>query len=213
MPVTISNGSIVEIAATYGTSAAITAISNASAPIVTAANTLSAGDYIEMTSGWSALNNGIFKVGASPTATTFTLIGIDTSNILEYVPGVGVGSFRKIATRTVLDDITDFDAKGGDWQKGKYQPLAADREIEYRTVRNPYSASFNIGHPIPSATLNLLSTAETDNLQRAFIITMKQGGVLAFSATVAMDGLPTLKVNERMVRGVNLWLTCKPTVV
>jgi hypothetical protein len=211
--VTLPNGSIVEMVTGYGPATPITAISNAVSAEVTAANTLAAGDFVEITSGWSNLNNGIFKVGAAPTATKFTLVGVDSSNTLEYVIGVGIGSFRKVISKATIDDVADFDAKGGEPQKGKYQPLSADREIQYRTYRNAYEASFQVGHPIPQAVQSMLKAADLDNVQRGFVVTTKDGTVCMFSATVAMSGMPTMKVNERMTWKVDLSLTSNPLTV
>lgn len=94
----LPNGSTVDLAATYGNSVIITAISNAATAVVTAAaHGLSDGDYVEITSGWLGLNGRIFRVDNTTTG-TFELEGINTTDTNRYPSGGGAGSLREVAT-------------------------------------------------------------------------------------------------------------------
>jgi hypothetical protein len=74
MAIALPNGALVSIASGYGTVTDITALSNADGAVATATNTLADGDIVEITSGWSRLNNKIVRA-ASPSGTTFVLEG------------------------------------------------------------------------------------------------------------------------------------------
>jgi len=93
--VKLPNGTTFAIASGYGSPITVTALSNASEAIATATNTLTAGDFVEVTSGWSRLNGKVVRVKAAD-STSVTLEDIDTSSTTAYPAGSGVGSIRKI---------------------------------------------------------------------------------------------------------------------
>ncbi len=61
MAVTLTTGTLVAIASTYGSSVNMTAISNASEAVATLAggHSVVVGDYLEVTSGWDRLDKRI----------------------------------------------------------------------------------------------------------------------------------------------------------
>ena len=67
MSITLSTGATLSIAKTYSPAlniagTAITQVSNANPAVITATNTLSAGDYILVNSGWGLLDNRVVRV-------------------------------------------------------------------------------------------------------------------------------------------------------
>lgn len=104
----ISAGTKISIAKTYGTSANMTAVTNATEAVATLAggHGLVVGDIIEVTSGWDGLNSKVCRVKTVAT-NDVTLEGIDTSDTNVYSAGSGTGSVRKI---TAWDDITQIAA-------------------------------------------------------------------------------------------------------
>lgn len=101
MSVSLPNGALVAIASGLGTSASITALSNASEAVATATNSMSDGDFAVITSGWSRLTDKVVRVSES-SGTGFTLEGYDTSKVSIYPAGGGTGSFQPISGWTQL---------------------------------------------------------------------------------------------------------------
>ena len=84
MAVKLPDGSTLALANSYATEVTVTAVSNATTAVCTAAaHGLTTGSFVEITSGWSGLNARVFKVGAV-TAATFELVGMDTSDTVKY---------------------------------------------------------------------------------------------------------------------------------
>lgn len=101
MAVQLPNGALVAIAAGYGTAVDMTALSNANPAVATTdTQAFSAGDILEVTSGWSRLTNKVVRVGASPTTTSCKLEGIDSTLTSIYPASGGAGSLRPVTSFT-----------------------------------------------------------------------------------------------------------------
>ena len=206
MAIKIPNGTTLEVAATYAASGTITAISNAAAAVVTAANTLANNDYVELLSGWDDLNNGIYKVSAV-SGTGFTLAGVDTTGT-NFPAGLGVGSFRKVSTFLQIPEITQPQFSGGDTEMGEVQYLAASKKTKFQTIKAPLQFDFEMNWSNSAASLALLQAADQDDLQRGVRMTFKDGAVMTFSAFVSVNQAPNgMKVNENMTRKVMMQVT------
>src|ERR1035437_2992895 len=107
--ISLPNGALVSIAATYGVAKAMSAISNASPGVATlvTGHGVVAEDFLEVTSGWSRITDKIIKAGflGSPPGNDVPLVGIDTSLTSIYPAAGGAGSVRKILTWTQLSQI------------------------------------------------------------------------------------------------------------
>jgi len=101
------------VASAFAAAVAITAITNATEAVASAANGFAAGDYVEYYGGWSKANGRVFRLKAA-TGTTFTLEGLDTTDVTLYPAGTGVGSVRKVATWVPVTGITAAEVTGGD---------------------------------------------------------------------------------------------------
>ena len=102
MSVSLPNGVLLALATAYAAPQTISAISNASPGVATCtAHGYANGDILEITSGWSRLNNKLVRA-ASVAANTFQLEGIDTSSTSLYPAGSGIGTVRKVTTFTQI---------------------------------------------------------------------------------------------------------------
>ena len=105
MSASLPNGTIFSIAATYGAAIPFTALTNAAPPQATAtAHGLTNGDILEVTSGWPLINDRPARVAASAT-NTFTLEGLDTTDLTKYPAGSGLGSVRKVLTWQQISQV------------------------------------------------------------------------------------------------------------
>ena len=117
MAFSLPNGVTFAVATAYASSLTVTAATNATETVLTVTNSLTAGDYVEVTSGWNRLNGRIFRLKAA-TGTTVTLEGIDadTSSTTNFPAGSGTGSIRKINTFTQISQVLECTSTGGEPQ-------------------------------------------------------------------------------------------------
>ena len=101
------------LATVFAAAVTITAASNAAEAVCTATNTFAAGDYVEYTGGWSKANGRVFRLKAA-TASSFTLEGLDTTDVTLFPAGAGIGSVRKITTWVPITGVTGAEVSGGD---------------------------------------------------------------------------------------------------
>ena len=208
MSVSLPNGATVAIAAAYAASTSITAISNATSAVVTATNTFAAGDLVEITSGWTKLNNKIVRV-KSATGTNFTL-GVDTSDTTKYPANGGVGSVRKVSSFTPINQILASSSSGGEQQFAEYQFLDSDDQMRIPTVKSAAGISFTLADDATQPGYKICEEANDDRKPRAVTITLPSGDMLLYNAYVSLNKTPTLAINELMKVEVTLSLLAQP---
>ena len=209
MSISLPNGALVAMASGYTTAANITALSNALPGVATATNTLSAGDFVEITSGWSRLTDKIVRAsGVSGTA--FSLEGYDTTPTSIYPAGTGTGSFRKITGWTQLSQILTSSSSGGEQQFLDYQLLEADAQKRIPTYKAAAGLTFSVADDPTLAGYILASAANDDRLPRAVRITLPNGAILLYNAYVSLNKTPSLTVNQIMAVDVTLSLKAEP---
>lgn len=106
-----SQGALLKIETTRASTKAITGITAANPPVVTAtAHGYTAGDivYIANVGGMVQLNGRVFVV-ANPVTNTFELKGVDATGYTAYTSG---GDSYKL-TMTAVGSVRDFNAAGG----------------------------------------------------------------------------------------------------
>lgn len=197
MAIKLPNGAIIAIASGYAASANITALSNASEALATAANTLAVGDFVEITSGWSRLTDKIVRVKTT-TASNFVLEGYDTSSTSIYPANGGIGSFRRITGWTQIAQVLETSTSGGEQQFLEYQLLEADAQKRIPTFKSPAGLELTLGDDPTLTGYQALSVANDDRAQRAVRITLPNGSVLLYNAYVSVDKTPSLSVNNIM---------------
>ena len=101
------------LASAFAAAVSITAATNATEAVCTATNTFAAGDFVEYTGGWSKANGRVFRLKAA-TGTSFTLEGLDTTDVTLFPAGAGVGSVRKVTTWVPIVGVPSAEISGGD---------------------------------------------------------------------------------------------------
>lgn len=198
MAVSLPNGAVVSIASTYGSPVTITAISNASTAVVTAAaHGFTDGDLIVITSGWSRLNGRVVRVDNSATG-TFELEGIDTSNTTLFPPAGGAGSCREVTAWTQITQVLEFTTQGGEQQFVTYSFLEEDVERQLPTVKSPSSFQMTIGDDAALPWYAILSAANDDRDPRAVRIVLPTSSIILYNGYVTLNKTPTLTKNEIM---------------
>lgn len=195
----VPNGSVFALASGYATAKNLTALSNANPGVATleATHGVVADDILEVTSGWSRLNNRIVKAGVVAT-NNVPLAGIDTTSLTLFPAGGGVGSVRKISGFTVLSQVLDCKPFGGEQQFETFQYLEADSQERIPTVKGAAGMTLYIADDPTLPFLPLLNAADQDRLPRAVRLTLPNGSILYRSARISFNPTPTIEVNKVM---------------
>lgn len=173
------------------------------------AHGFSDGDYVEVTSGWSRLNNRIVRVDA-PTTDAFNIEGIDTSSTLNYPSGTGGGSVREITAWTQISQIMELSTSGGEMQFANYSFLEQDFESQLPTQSSPMTITMGIADdptlPGYIAIKNLADTRQLVGLKA----TMPNGSVILYNGYVSFNETPTMTKNSVMVVNATFSLQGRP---
>lgn len=198
MSISLPNGATLKLATVYGSAISITAASNANPAVLTAAaHGLANGDLVEVTSGWSRINNRIYRVSLSA-AGTFALEGLDSSNTTTYTPGGGVGSVRKINTLTQITQILETTSSGGEMGFTEVSLLENDFSTQLPTQASAQSIAISIADdPTLAGFIAVKAAAETRS-PRALVVTLPNNSVILYNGIVSLDETPSLTKNSIM---------------
>lgn len=210
MAVSLPNGVTFAIATTYGSAKTISAITNADPGVASStAHGFSDGDYVEMTSGWSRLNNRIVRVD-SPTTDAFNVEGINTTSTTNYPVGTGTGSAREITAWTQISQIMELSTSGGEMQFTSYSFLEQDFESQLPTQTSAMTITMGIADdPSLPGYAALKAVADTRNLV-GLKATMPNGSVILYNGYVSFNETPTMTKNSVMVVNATFSLQGKP---
>lgn len=204
MAVTLANGSLVHIGSGLGSAIPITAITNDAPAVVSAtAHGLSNGDYIVVTSGWSRLDQNVYRV-ANSTTNDFELEGTDTSNTTIYTPGGGVGSAKEITGWTELQQVLTVTSEGGDQQFATFQFLSADRESRIPTNKAAAGLNITVADDPTLAGFILAKVANDDRVPRPMRISPPNGSKILYFGYITANETPALDVNTPMASQVTM---------
>lgn len=212
MAVSLPNGSTLFIGSAYAAAITVTALSNANPAVATAVgHGLSTGDYLVVTSGWSRLTDRLVRVGSTPTADTFTLEGINTTDTDLYPAGAGTGSVREVTTFTQITQILSTASQGGEQQFLTYQFLEDDAEKEIPTTKTAGGFDFTVADDPTLSGYIALSAANDDREARALRVNLANGSKLCYYGYCTLNETPTLTVNELMACEATVRFLNKPT--
>jgi NADPH-dependent curcumin reductase CurA len=210
MAVALPNGVTFALATSYGSAKTVSAITNANPGVASStAHGFTDGDYVEMTSGWSRLNNRIVRVD-SPTTDAFNIEGIDTSSTVNYPVGTGTGSAREITGWTQISQIMELSTSGGEMQFTTYSFLEQDFESQLPTQSSPMTITMGIADD-PSLPGYIAVKALADT--RALVglkATMPNGSVILYNGYVSFNETPTMTKNSVMVVNATFSLQGRP---
>lgn len=212
MAVTLPNGSTIAIASGYIAADTVSAVTNASPAVATtsAAHGITTGDYIEVTSGWTRLDQRIVRA-SSASGSILTYEGYNSTSTGTHPAGSGIGSIRQISGFTQITGILGTGSSGGEQQFATYQFLEADTETRIPTIQSAYGMTLTIADDSSVAGYILLQVAAEDRLKRAVKLTLPSGAVLLYNAFITLRETPSLNVNAPMTVECTLSLLAKPT--
>jgi hypothetical protein len=207
----IPNGGYFQHAATYDAVQAFTAISNASEAVATVTgSTIAAGDIVLLSSGWSKLDNKVVRVKAA-TATAVTLEAIDTSDVLIFPAGGGVGSMKKILTWVQIPQITDLAFSGGDQNYLDVVFLEDDQGKQIPTDRAATSMTLTIADDPVKPFNAVLMKADAGKQVQAARLVLPGNDQLLYGTYTSFSKQPAVSRSNLLTRTVNLALQADPT--
>lgn len=211
MAARLPDGSTVFIASAYAAEKNFTAITNATAPVVTATgHGFSNGDYVEVTSGWGALNGRVMKV-SGVTTDSFKLDGIDTTDTEKYPAGAGVGSVRKINTWTQITQIMEFSTSGGEQQYVNYGFLEEDFERQLPSITSAQSLTIGIADDPSLAGYKALKAANEKRTNTGLRLNLRDGSVIVYTGVVSLNETPSTTKGQVMQVQATFALQGRPT--
>ena len=197
MAISLPNGITLALATAYAAALTVTAASNASECVLTVTNALSAGDLVEFTSGWAKANNRIFRV-KSPSGTTITLEGFDTSSTTRFPAGSGTGSIRKINTWTQIQQVTETSSSGGEPQYVTYSFLEQDFDSQLPSTTSAQSIAITVADDPTLAGYIAMKNAAESRALTGLRASLPQGGVILYNGYVAFDETPSMTKGQLM---------------
>jgi hypothetical protein len=184
----VPTGSTFFVASSFAAAKTASAVSNAVEALVTAtAHGFSAGDIVEITSGWGRLNRRAFRI-KTILVDSFVLEGADTTNATFFPPGTGVGSVRKVSTFTQITTVMSPSSSGGEPKTVTYKFIESDVEYSINDGFSATSYTMNLdADSIGSAgytALKTLTDVQTDTILK---IVTRSGSLLLVPCTVALN--------------------------
>jgi hypothetical protein len=189
----------------------MSAVTNANPAVATleASHGIVSGDILEVTSGWSRLNNKVVKAGTVAT-NSVPLLGINSTSTSIFSAGGGTGSVRKVTGWTQLQQIMESGSSGGEQQFLEYQFLEDDAQKRIPTFKSASGLSFTIADDDTLAGYLLAADANDDRLQRAVRVTLPSGAAIFYNAYISLNKTPSMNVNQLLSVEVTLSLLAEP---
>jgi len=211
MAYTLPNGSTMDVAATYDAAVPMTSITNAAPAVVTStAHGLTTGDIVLVTSGWSRFNNRAFVVG-TVTIDTFQLAGTDTTDIVVYPAGGGVGTAKAAATYVQINQITGVEFSGGDISFLDVQFLESDSQVQIPTVKSAISMILTVADDPGQAYLPVLEAYDANRSINILRLNLVNGNTILYPAITTINATPTVTINELLTRSISAAVQAQPT--
>lgn len=211
MAFSIPDGTTIHLGTTFGTSVAITGISNAATAVVTAAaHGFTNGDIIILKSGWQRINERCFRVAAAASG-TFELEGLDTSDTSAFPVGTSSGSAMKVTAFTQVSQIIGISTSGGEQQFATVSPLESDFEIQIPTMYSAQSISMEIGDDPTLAGYQALKKAADARAIRPLLMQNKNGSKIYYYGYVSLNETPTKNKGQVDTVNSSFSLLSRPT--
>ncbi|HCF1408404.1 TPA: phage tail protein, partial [Pseudomonas aeruginosa] len=155
------------------------------------------------------LNGRAVKVAAS-TEDTFSLGNIDTTDVIRYPAGGGVGSAKKVLTWQQIQQVMNPTTSGGEQQFVQYQYLEDDDQRQLPTFRNAQSFSMPIADDPNLPQWAVIEAADQSKALQVIRLTLRNGSEVFYNGYVSVSDTPTLNVNEIMTRTLTIALDGRP---
>lgn len=205
MSLYFAEGSSQQFSQTFAGAKTITALSNANPAVATSvAHGYTTGDEILLTTGWEDLTDSVVKITVL-TADTFSLSGIDTSNVAFFPAGSGIGTAQKISGWTAIPQVLTISGSGGDARFTDVQLLAKRNALKIPTGFNAVSVTMSLAHDPAQAGYITLQQISRNLSKVAFKQVISGGAVTYGYGYISVSEMP--KLNNNQVNTVDAAMT------
>jgi len=209
--VKLPNGAKLAFSSVFGAVMQISGITNANPAVASSADHgLAAGAIVLLESGWEDLDLRAARI-AAPADDTFSLEGINTTDLIEFPAALGVGTARKVETWVGIDQVIGTAAAGGDQQFWTYSPLDSTRGKQMPTERSPQSMTLTLADDPNKPWYPALDAADKAGDTRILRCTLKGGQTIYYAGIVSFNKTPTLVKNEGMAVTMTLAINSEIT--
>lgn len=205
MPLVVKNVRT-RIQTALSTAITITAISKASEAVITATNTLSAGDWVVIrgVTGMTEINERVVRV-KSPSGTQFTAEELDSTEFTTYVSG---GSAYEVTTFATLDKITSLNFSDNPATKLDITAISDDSIKETNGLKGAPTGSFGINQDPLDPGVVAIRAASKDGDPRVIIFDFLDDGVTLY-CNAEVSGGSGVSANAGQVATGQVELTLK----
>lgn len=189
------NGSKYAFSTVLGAIHAISAITNAAPPAITASVMPGDDDIILLQSNWSDLSDT-----AVYTDTLGHLFSLDTTNTDFFPPGESEGSYQTVSGFISLTQIREVAQSGGDTNSFTYAYIE-DRSTRQRskpTDKNPLVLTFTLDRDPSLPWFDALDKLDKSRQLVTMRETFKTGEQLLYTGYVSFQKSPSRTRNENM---------------
>ena len=213
MSYTLPNGSTIDLASSYSAPVAITSISNANPAVVTAtAHGFLKGDIVQLTTGWSRLNNRSFVVG-TVTTDTFQLIGsqVDTTDTTFFPVGSSAGSVKSVETWVSIPQITSVEFSGMEQSFLEVQFLESSTQVNIPTVKSAATLTLTVADDQDQVFVPVVEKYDFDLSINTARMNLVSGSSILYPSIVTWTPSPSVTINELIVNTMTLAVQGTPT--
>lgn len=208
----IVNGAKFAMSATLAAASPVTAISNAANAVFTAAALPALDALVLLHSNWPLLEGRVGKVTASG-AGSFTVGGLNTTNVSDFPAGEGVPASYQVASGFVsLSKITVVEKTGGEQNYAEEQYVDDPTGTQYRfpTFRSAYGFNLTLDYDPDLPWFAALQAADQARSTVVLRETLPGGAVILYTGLISFDDIPSHDINAVMKVTASFSLTARP---
>lgn len=208
MSITLSTGTTISIASTYGASKTFESITNASEAVASFSTdpSLAANDIIEVTSGWGRLDKRVVRVksvsGAGPYLVTFE--SVNTTDTDDYPASGGAGTVREISAWAEVTQIKGVSTSGGDQQ---FADITTMNDVVARntpTIRSAVNMELEVFDDPTLSWYATVTTASDSSTPYGLKMAFPNGSKLYANTYWSLQKEPNIATNEAMTSKISL---------
>lgn len=186
----------------------ITNITKASEGVVTATNTLAAGDYVYLKiQGMFQLDGRVARI-KTVSGTSFTLEGIDTTNFDTF----SSGTCAKLTFGTSITTATSLSSSGGDFDFIDTTTIHGNAKTQIPGLPNPSTYTFENIWDVSDAGLIAMKNAADAHAIKAFKFTFGTGGqIMVFAGYVGASLLPGGSAHDKVTTSTVITMNGSPS--
>lgn len=178
----------------------LTAISNANPGVVLTATPPALGAIVVLTSGWSLLNDTVQRATSIVAGTSFAMEGTNTTDVVKYPTGQGVGSFRVASSFIEFSQVRDLQTSGGEQNFMQFQYLEDpnSRQRQKPTFKAAMGLTFSMDYDPALPWYQAAIDADAAQIPVVLRETLPAGDVIYYYGYISFNKEPTKTMNENM---------------